>query len=248
MYQWGENIKRRRSKQIQTIKYGQMNEHDLHFPKEWSASSEDAVLWKQKKPSKQKGKWIRRLVLQAIFSLILLVVTYVALQTESIPGKQAQAFIKEAVNRPFNFQGMTALYQDYMGTSPTILPAFKSDTPSKTVWRIPVSGKVVLPFNQERNGVVLRTEKQAKVLAPADGWVVFAGKKDGLGQTVKIQHPNGKETWFSLLDSFSVKTKQWVKKGETIGQAGEQEGQSFVYVALKKGDQFINPIDVIPFD
>lgn len=247
MYSWGDNIKKRRLKQIQSIKHGQLINHDLHYPKEWM-TGEDTTLWKQKEPSELKKKWMRRLTIQTIFSMILLVVTYLALQVESSSGRQAQAFITEAFNRPFNFQGMTAWYQEHLGTSPTILPAFKPETKVKQVWYPPVTGKIVLPFNQERNGLVLRTKDQAQVVAPADGWVTFAGQKEGLGQTVIIQHPNGKETWLSLLGSFSVQTKQWVKKGEKIGRAGQKEGQSFVYIALKQGDQFLNPTDVIPFD
>lgn len=239
MYEWGEKLKKRRAQQIRSMK--------PHFPKEWE-TGEEITLWRQQKQTATPSKWKRKLMIQTMVSFILLGVTYLSFQTESAPSKQIQAFFTEAVNRSFNFEGMTAWYQENIGSNPTILPAFKLDNKVESIWYSPVSGDIVLPFNQKRNGVVVRTAKNAPVVAPADGWVQFAGKKDGIGETVILKHSNGKETWFSLLGSYEVKQRQWVKKGERIGIAGEKDGQSLVYVAVKQREQFINPVDVIPFD
>lgn len=238
MYEWGEKLKKRRAQQIRSMK--------PHFPREWEPNEERA-LWRQRKPT-AIPKWKRKLMIQTMISLLLLGVTYLSFQTESPPSKQMQVFLTEAVNRSFNFQGMTAWYQEYMGSNPTILPAFKLEDKADSIWYSPVSGNIVLPFNQKRNGVVVRTDKNAPVVAPADAWVQFAGEKEGIGKTVILKHTNGKETWFSLLGSYEVKQRQWVKKGERIGMAGEKSGQSLVYVAVKQGEKFINPVDVIPFD
>lgn len=248
MYEWGQNIKKRRARQIRSIQHGQLINPDYPFPKEWDMG-ESVSFWKQSQSSMDRSKkWIRKLTIQSVLSLMLLVVTYVIFQNDSTSGYRAQEFVTEVMSRPFNFEGMSVWYRQNIGTSPTILPAFHSKSKDQSMWISPVAGKIVLPFNQKRNGVVIRTQKDEKVVAPANGWVIFAGEKEGIGRTVILQHEDGKHTWLSLLGAYEVKTKQWVNKGEKIGTAGLKSGQSLVYVAIQQQGKFINPTEVIPFD
>ena len=189
-----------------------------------------------------------KLTIQSILSLMLFVVTYLIFQNNSTLSDQAQEFVTEVMSRSFHFEEMTAWYQENIGTNPTILPAFRPEEKQSSIWISPVAGKIVLPFNEKRNGVVIRTPQDAKVVAPANGRVIFVGEKEGIGRTVILQHEDGKRTWLSLLDSYDVSTKQQVKKGEPIGVAGLKSGQSLVYVALQQNGKFINPTEVIPFD
>lgn len=241
MHAWGENIKKRRARQIRSIQHRQATSYP--FQKEWEIM-EDVSLWKQSKTgSKRTNKWIRKITMQTILSFMLFIVTYLLFQHDSA----SKALITEAMNRPFNFQGVTAWFDQKFGT-PTILPAFQPATVERSSWRLPVEGKMVLPFNRERNGVIVRTQKNAKVVAPVDSWVVFAGEKGGMGQTVILRHVDGTHIWLSLLAACSVKEKQWIKKGEPIGVAGNRAGQSLVYIAIEKNGKYINPTAVIPFD
>lgn len=242
MHAWGQNIKKRRAKQIRSILHRQTTSDP--FQKEWEMM-ESASLWKQPKSnSHRRNQWIRKVTIQSILSLMLLAVTYVMVQQDAT----SKAVITELMHRPFNFQGVTAWLKQNIGASPTILPAFRPETSERSEWISPVSGKIILPFNQERNGVVVRTKKNAKVVAPKDGWVLFAGEKEGIGRTVILQHVDGKHTWLSLLDSYEVKTKQWVKQGELIGTAGFKSGQSLLYLAVQENGKFLNPTEVIPFE
>lgn len=241
MHVWGENIKKRRAQQIRSIQHGQTS---YPFQKEWEMT-ENASLWKQPPTNQnQSSKWIRKITVQSVLSIMLFVVTYVMFHSDSA----SKAVITEVMNRPYNFQGVTAWFRENIGTSPTILPAFRSETENQAGWMSPVSGKIILPFNRERNGVVIRTQQKAKIVAPADGWVMFAGEKEGIGRTVILQHMDGKQTWLSLLASYKVNVKQWVKKGEPIGVAGMKSGQSYVYIAIKENGKFRNPTEVISFD
>jgi flagellar protein FlgJ len=58
------------------------------------------------------------------------------------------------------------------------------------------------------------------VSAAAEGTVVFAGKKGGYGNLVIIQHPDGRETRYAHLSSFSVAAGDPVAKGEPIASSG----------------------------
>lgn len=250
MVEWGQNIKKRRARQIRSIQQGQMSHSGYLFPKEWEMD-EDQYYWKQPPFRKQhrSNKWMKKLTVQSILSFMLLVVTYLVFQDHSTLSLHTREFVTEVMNRPFNFQGVAVWYKQNIGANPTILPAFRPEEKKQTsLWIAPVKGKMILPFTEKRNGVVLRTSKGANVVAPASGQVVFAGEKEGIGRTVILQHEDGKHTWLSLLGSFEVKPGQWIEKGEKIGIAGLKSGQSLVYVALKQHDQFINPTEVIPFE
>src|SRR5690606_22539892 len=113
MYEWGQNIKKRRARQIQSIQHGELT-HEPYFPKEWEVG-EQATLWKsQSSMSVRKKRWMRKLTIQSIFSFMLLVGTYLILQNDSVRGQRAQELVNEAMNRPFNFQGMTAWYEQHI--------------------------------------------------------------------------------------------------------------------------------------
>jgi stage IV sporulation protein FA len=123
-----------------------------------------------------------------------------------------------------------------------------STNPKNSIWIVPVRGVIVLPYDEKRKGIVIRTSTQAEVVAATEGWVTYAGYKDGLGNTIIIQHANGQETWYGWLQSLDVKEKDWVKSGQPIGRVGQTKGQSLVYIALKKDKKFINPSGVIPLE
>lgn len=58
------------------------------------------------------------------------------------------------------------------------------------------------------------------VVASADGMVIFAGWKKGLGKTVELKHSNGFITSYGHLSSFA----QGINKGKKVGQ-GEMIGR-----------------------
>ena len=58
------------------------------------------------------------------------------------------------------------------------------------------------------------------IFAPADGVVVYAGKKRFYGNFLLIRHGLGFETAYGHLYNINVKTGDYVKKGEYIAQCG----------------------------
>ncbi|HOJ92915.1 MAG TPA: peptidoglycan DD-metalloendopeptidase family protein [Dictyoglomaceae bacterium] len=58
------------------------------------------------------------------------------------------------------------------------------------------------------------------VYATADGFVAYVGWESGYGKVVKINHGRGIVTYYAHLSSYSVKTGQYVKKGQLIGHVG----------------------------
>lgn len=59
-----------------------------------------------------------------------------------------------------------------------------------------------------------------KILAPADGTVIFVGVKGGYGNAVTVAHGRGLATHYGHLDAFNVKVGQSVRRGSVLGFVG----------------------------
>jgi murein DD-endopeptidase MepM/ murein hydrolase activator NlpD len=70
------------------------------------------------------------------------------------------------------------------------------------------------------------------IRAPAQGSVVFAGRKSGYGQIVILDHGYGLETWYGHTSRILVKSGQLVKRGQQIaliGNSGKSTGAHLHY-------------------
>ncbi len=251
-------MKKRREKQVRSIKQ-QMDLSFNHPVRPWARSVpkerfSDPAPWNRYFPEEEKfKKRERRLVIQATASAILLLFTFLLFHSDSPQVKPAEEFVTEVMTRDFNFAGLSDWYRQYVGGNPGVLPAFQKNDrlegqQTLPTWTGPVKGKTILPFDEKRKGIVIRTAARAKVVAAGEGWVTFAGHKEGLGNTVIIRHAGGRETLYGWLQNMDVEEKDWVKSGEKIGEVGETKGQSLIYFALKKDNQFVNPAGVIPLE
>lgn len=126
----------------------------------------------------------------------------------------------------------------------------KEGTIQQKDYAIPASGKVMQGFQKNGQGVFVQTATNATVESVNEGLVVFAGKKEELGNTVQIQHADGTESWYANLNDMTVKLYDYVSKKQKIGtvnnDANNKNGK--FYFAIKKNEKFIDPIQVISFD
>ena len=60
----------------------------------------------------------------------------------------------------------------------------------------------------------------ADIFSTADGIVSFAGQQNGYGNVVIIDHSFGLQSFYAHLDSYSVKTREFVKKGQVVAKSG----------------------------
>jgi murein DD-endopeptidase MepM/ murein hydrolase activator NlpD len=77
------------------------------------------------------------------------------------------------------------------------------------------------PSLQERHpGVDISAPLGSKIIAPADGTVIFAGQRAGYGNIIVIDHKFGMTTRYAHLQSMDVKVGQLVARGDIIGYVG----------------------------
>jgi len=79
------------------------------------------------------------------------------------------------------------------------------------------------PFTGLRDfhpGLDISAPLGTKILAPADGTVIFAGVKGGYGNAVTVNHGRGIVTHYGHLDAFNVRAGQTVRRGSVLGFVG----------------------------
>jgi len=96
---------------------------------------------------------------------------------------------------------------------------------------LPIEGRLTSGFGYRRSpfgrrsefheGVDLAAPRGTPVRVVADGVVVFAGYKPGLGRTVVVDHGNGVETVYGHHSRLLVSAGQRVSAGEVIAAVGD---------------------------
>ena len=103
---------------------------------------------------------------------------------------------------------------------------------------------------REHHGVDLVGSYLAKIIAPADGKVIFVGSKTGYGNVIIIEHDYGLKTVYGHLNSFNVKKGDKVKRGDLLGlqgSTGRSTGQHLHYEIVKGKGLRYNPLEFMAF-
>lgn len=69
-------------------------------------------------------------------------------------------------------------------------------------------------------GVDIGADHGSNIFAADSGMVASAGWNGGYGNLVKIDHGDGKQTWYAHLSDFNVQVGASVNKGDVIGYVG----------------------------
>lgn len=105
--------------------------------------------------------------------------------------------------------------KDLLDSTPSIRPAYGFET-SGFGYRIsPFTG-----HKQFHEGLDIANRTGTPVIAPANGLVVFTGRKGGFGKLIIIDHGHGITTRYGHLAKILVKVGQRVKRGEKIAEIG----------------------------
>ncbi|TCS60874.1 murein hydrolase activator EnvC family protein [Varunaivibrio sulfuroxidans] len=129
----------------------------------------------------------------------------------------------------------------------------------------PAAGAVIehygdaLGTGMTRKGITVRTRPFARVVAPFDGKVVFAGPFRGYGELLIIDHGQGYHSLLSGLGRIDTQIGQSVLAGEPVGVMGgagvrapidtkashnkvSLEQRPRLYIELRRNNQPINPL------
>ena len=114
---------------------------------------------------------------------------------------------------------------------------------------LPARGRLVERYGQSTGsgntakGVTYETRAGARVVAPFDGRVAFAGPFRGYGHILIIEHGAAYHTLLAGLTRVDSTVGQWVLAGEPVGVMGHRKGGGpRLYVELRRKGQPINPL------
>ncbi len=108
---------------------------------------------------------------------------------------------------------------------------------------LPVSGIMLQNFGDSDNfggqfqGETLATRKMAQVIAPSDGWVVYAGPFRSYGQLLIINAGNGYHVLLAGMERINVVLGQFVLAGEPVAVMGQGSTLARSLVASSAADQ-----------
>lgn len=118
----------------------------------------------------------------------------------------------------------------------------------------PVRGRLVhrygdsTGFGQTARGITVAARGAARVTAPFDGRVVFAGPFRKFGRVLIIEHDGGYHTVLAGFARIDVIRGQWVLAGEPVGmlperdRSGAGDGKPRLYAELRRDGKPVNPL------
>ncbi|MEM9277700.1 MAG: murein hydrolase activator EnvC [Pseudomonadota bacterium] len=147
--------------------------------------------------------------------------------------------------------------EDAFSDTGRIAPAIAFDT-AKNLLPLPVNGELVANYGDDdgagdvNNGLSLETRQNARVISPADGWIVYAGPFRSYGQLLIINAGAGYHIVLAGMEKINVSPGQFVIVGEPVGTMGSQQVASvgqvdisttkpILYVEFRKDGNSIDP-------
>lgn len=177
----------------------------------------------------------------------------------STPGTSAIARAPEPTISAPNLGDAPKRITAYVATevtpSPVDTPPETPPAPAKSLasahgqFLFPARGQLVSHFGQttapgvNSRGIVIETRPAARVVAPFDGTIAFAGPFKDYGQLLIIAHGEGYHTLLSGLSRIDAIVGQRVLAGEPVGvmaSAGDANPQ--LYVEIRREGRPINPL------
>lgn len=188
-------------------------------------------------------------------SACLFLIIAIMFKNSSGTFEPARNFVAKTMEKDFQFVAVANWYEDQFGKPLALFPIKeesdgKKEFSPKTEYALPASARILEDFQVNGQRITIETSKDAAVVAMSEGLVKFAGKKDGFGKTVIISHADNSESWYGNLEEINVNLMEYIEVGTEVGKSTAMEDglKGSFYFAIKKGDDFIDPIQVIPFD
>lgn len=160
--------------------------------------------------------------------------------------------IHQTLTASLDFNAAAAWYQRYFADLPAVLPAYQrtnglSDNQKLTR---PAVGTVIKSYGETNQGIWLLTKPNQQVFAAAAGLVEQVNEHPVTGLTVVIRHEQGLSSVYGWLETTTVKRNDWVTSQMLVGAVGRdaQLDAGKLYFAIKRGQAYLNPEDVMAID
>jgi stage IV sporulation protein FA len=215
--------------------------------------SPDYYTAKRPMPTKDKPPFF---LIKCLVAAVLVLGIGVIEKQNLFPSLKVKDRLKASLDNEFNFARVSSWYESEFGSPLAFLPFGRNQQVQKTSttsasgnnFAVPVTGQVTETFNQNKKGVTVKTAQNSDVEAIDSGYVLSITNDKNIGKTVVIQHSNGNQSIYGKLKMVDVKAYDFVKKKQKIGTVSQNKSEGVFYFAIKEGDHYVDPIQVISFD
>lgn len=192
---------------------------------------------------------------KVLASACLVLIVAIIYRNDSPSLQQVKNFVAKSMEQDFQFAAVSDWYEEQFGQPLAVLPfANEEEEPNgpslEQEYALPATARILQDFQENGQGITIETKKGAPVTAMSEGRVRFAGIDEQFGKTVIIQHADKSETWYGNLEEINVSLYEFIKRGSDVGISSDSaDGTTGTfYFAIKQGDDFVDPIQVIQFD
>ncbi|WP_342552517.1 M23 family metallopeptidase [Paenibacillus sp. FSL R7-0652] len=223
-------------------------------------------LWKKENghigPSGRPGfKLIRSLLRRTIVSAVLFAGVWGLFQLNASWTIPPKTVIADALHNDMDFAAAAAWYERNFGGTPSFLPVLGHTTDAvngagvRQLLSKPVSGTVVQPFALSLKGIEIvpdgvRAGGLVQVVSSGAGRVLEVLGDASSGYTVVIQHTGKVKAIYGRMNASDVQVNDWVEAGSAVGsmKAGSSEQPAALYFAIKEGEEYVDPAEVVALD
>lgn len=192
------------------------------------------------------------IILKCLLSACLVLVSAIAYKTNIGPISQIKPVVAQTFETEFQFASASHWFETKFGSPLAFLAPEKKNMEQQVEVShdlvAPASGKVQQDFQDNGEGIKVETSSDT-IDCIKEGYVVEVSKDGETGLTVKVQHADNTYSIYGELKDVDVALYDFVDKGKKLGTIKlDDHNKGLYYFAMKDGDKFIDPIQVISFE
>lgn len=158
--------------------------------------------------------------------LVCLVILLLILITLKASPSLRENLYKYVFQNHFSFAEVNTFYEKVFGSS---LPLTGTENTA-----LVSSSKIEYDSIKDyKDGALLKVSSNYVIPVIKSGIVIFAGEKEGYGNTVIIQQGDGIEVWYGNIKEIKVSMYDYLKSGDILGEAN---GEKMYLVFTKEGE------------
>ncbi|RAW10317.1 M23 family peptidase [Paenibacillus taichungensis] len=203
---------------------------------------------------------MKSFVKRTVVSILLFGAVWGLFQLNTSWTAPAKTVIADVLHRDMDFAYAAAWYERHFGGTPSFLPVLGHTTDAVNGSGIrhllgkPISGTVVQPFALSMKGIEIVPEAGGtglvQVVSSDAGRVLQVLDDPENGTTVVIQHSGQVTAIYGRLNESEVQVNDWVEAGDAVGSLKEngKDQPATLYFAVKEGEQYVDPAEVVALD
>lgn len=190
---------------------------------------------------------------RAMIAACLFLGAGILFKSESEKLTPVKQYVTGVMEQEFQFAAVKEWYEGKFGNPVALFPDGTDDVDTAgdaPLYALPANGKVLEDFQANGKGIMVETVLSTEVEAINAGVITYAGEKEGIGNTVIIQHADGSESWYGMLESVDVSLYDFVKTKDKLGSVtNSEDGKTGTfYFAIKQNESFVDPLQVVPIE